>query len=69
MREIKIWLFKDTGKFYTEEIVEVPEAFTTPDDIVDYIGQKYSSRKTKHIVIPMQEDFIKNGYPCMIPIS
>ncbi|MBQ2882566.1 MAG: hypothetical protein IJE43_02165 [Alphaproteobacteria bacterium] len=68
MRKVKIWLFKETGKFYAEESVEVPDTLTMPFEIVDYVEQKYNFQKTKYVVLPLQEEFIVNGYPCMIPI-
>lgn len=66
MRKLTVWLFKENGKFYCEETIEIPEGFDTADEIKAYIEESGRFRGSKHVVIPMSEPFIKNAYPCMI---
>ncbi len=37
MNEIIIWLFKESGKWYTEERFKIPESLTRVDQIIEYI--------------------------------
>lgn len=68
MREVTIWIFKESGKWYTEEKVEIPDDIVSyPYQIVEYMQNSYHSYPSMNIVIPMEEDFIEHGYPCMIP--
>ena len=70
MREITLWIFKESGKWYTEEKVELPdEVGNWPYEIVDYLTKYYTDYKDMNIVIPMTEKFITSGYPCMIPAN
>lgn len=66
---IKVTLFKDTGKYYTEETVSIP----CPDgrdnlqvfQVTDWLRDNYKSYKGMHLVAMLDE--MANGYPVMIP--
>ena len=66
MNEIKIWVFKESGKWYTEEDFEIPKSLTEVNQVIEYIELQFKAYKGMHIVIPFTESFIENGYPCMI---
>lgn len=69
--KIKITLFKESGKYYTEETVEVPADGRLPDEpmpvnrIADWLENEYRSYKGMHLVAMLDE--LPNGYPVMIP--
>lgn len=65
MKEIKVIIFKDTGKYYTEEMVPVPEELTQVHEITDYLEKEYTAYKGMHLVAMLAE--YENGYPIMIP--
>ncbi len=63
--DIKVTLFKPTGKYYTEETVHVPEELDQVFKIVEWLEASYKSYKGMHLVAMLDEyDF---GYPVMIP--
>ena len=69
MNKVKIWVFKESGKFYTEEYVSVPTDIVECYEITDYISENYKLHGSMYIVIPMEEEFIRNPVPSMIPIG
>lgn len=68
---IKVTLFKDTGKYYTEETVSIP----CPDgrdnlqvfQVTDWLKEHYKSYKGMHLVAMLGE--MPNGFPILIPAS
>lgn len=66
MRKVKLWLFKPSGKWYTEETIEVDEALQV-FEIVNYVQNKIHVYTGMHCVIPFDDCEDINGYPCMIP--
>lgn len=67
MKRVKVWVFKDTGKWYTEEYIEIPEEITMVYEIVDYITKNYNKYKGMNLVLPFTERHVQFGHPCMIP--
>lgn len=68
MRKVEVWVFKDSGKYYTTETMEVPESLKTVDEIVDYVKGSITQYAGMHLVIPFSEEYFSAiGYPCMIP--
>lgn len=69
--KIKITLFKPSGKYYTEETVEIPVDGRLPDEpmpvphVVDWLEQEYKGYRGMHLVAMLDE--LPNGYPVMIP--
>lgn len=69
--EIKVVLFKETGKYYTEETVRIPTDGRLPDEpmpvqaVVDWLEQNYRAYKGMHLAAMLDE--LPNGYPIMIP--
>lgn len=68
--EIKVIVFKETGKYYTEETVSIP----CPDgrplqvfDVTDYLRANYKNYKNMRLVAMLDE--LPNGYPIMIPAN
>lgn len=67
MRYIKIYVHKENGKYYTEEDFEIPNHLEEVYEIVDYIESQFNAYKGMHLFMLLNEPFIKNGYPSMIP--
>lgn len=64
--DIKVVLFKENGKYYTEETVGIPaEKSAQVMDVVDWLEQNYRAYKGMHLVAMLDE--LPNGYPVMIP--
>lgn len=66
--DIKVILFKESGKYYTEETVSIPCG--SPEtaqvmDVADWLERNYKSYRGMHLVAMLNE--LKNGYPIMIP--
>lgn len=67
--DIKVTIFKDTGKYYTEETVNIP----CPDgrdnlqvfQIADWLKENYKSYKGMYLVAMLGE--MPNGFPILIP--
>lgn len=64
-KTVKATFFKDTGKYYTEEDIEVPAELVQVFDIVEWLEKNVHSHKRMHMVCMLNE--YENGYPCMIP--
>ena len=62
---VKATFFKPSGKYYTEETVQVPAELAEMFQVVEWIEANYRSYKGMHMVMMMDE--YANGYPCMIP--
>lgn len=67
MRQIKIYVFKENGKWYTEEDFEIPSHLEGVYEIAGYIESHFTSYRGMHLIMLFNEPFIKNGYPDMIP--
>lgn len=65
MKKIKIWVFKETGKWYTEEDFEIPEQITEVPQAVDYVLSSFKAYPGMYLVMLFTE--LKHGYPHMIP--
>jgi len=65
MKRIKILIFKESGKYYTEESYEIPEYLIEIYQVVEYVEKHFKSYREKHLVMLLDE--FENGYPCMIP--
>lgn len=68
MRKIKALFFKQSGKYYTEEIVEVPESLEIWD-ICDGFknGSLYSGyRDMPYVMIDAADPNDNKMYPCLI---
>lgn len=63
--KIKLIFFKDTGKYYTEETVEIPSDYLQVFQIADWIRENVKSYKGMHLVAMLDE--LVHGYPIMIP--
>ena len=66
MNTLKVWLFKENGTFYSQEIVDVPKDKIFPEDIINYMEDKHPRFKSMTVVVPMEEYWIRNGYPHML---
>lgn len=62
---IKLVFFKDTGKYYTEETVEIPDKGMQVFQIVDWLRENVKSCKGMTLVAMLDE--LDHGYPIMIP--
>lgn len=65
MKRVKILVFKESGKYYTEEDLEIPEYLTEMYQVVEYVEYHFQSYKGMHLVMLLDE--FEKGYPCMIP--
>lgn len=65
MRTVKALFFKESGKYYTDEDIEVPENLTHVYKVVDWICDNYHKYPHLHMFMLMNE--FPNGYPVMIP--
>lgn len=63
--EIKVTLFKPTGKYYTEETVTIPDKTMRVFQIVDWLQENYKAYKGMALVAMLGE--LDHGYPVMIP--
>lgn len=70
--DIKVTIFKEHGKYYTEESVTIPDsANSTPEkpiqvyDIAEWLEKNYKAYKGMHLVAMLDE--LDYGYPVMIP--
>lgn len=61
---IKVWVFKESGKWYTEEDFELPSYITEVYQALEYVKSNFVGYKGMHLVIPLTE--MENGYPCLI---
>lgn len=67
---IKVTLFKDTGKYYTEETVNIPNEpgkALQVFQVTDWLRANYKNYKNMHLVAMLDE--MPNGYPIMIPAN
>ena len=69
MSQIKVYVFKESGKWYTEEDFEIPDHLEEVYEIVDYVKTNFTFYKGMNLVMFLDESFIKNGYPSMIPAN
>lgn len=67
MNQIKIYVFKESGKWYTEEDFDIPDHLNEVYEVVDYIESHFRSYIGMHLFMLLDEPFIRNGYPNMIP--
>lgn len=65
--DIKVTLFKETGKYYTEETISIPEGLGQVFQVVDWLRENYKSYRDMHLVAMLDE--MPNGYPIMLPIG
>lgn len=66
MNTLKVWLFKKDGTFYSQENVDVPSDKVSTEGIISYIDDKHPRFRSMTVVVPMEEPWIKNGYPHML---
>ena len=64
-KAVKATFFKATGKYYTEDTVQVPADLTEMWQISDWVKANYTGYASLHMVMMMDE--YKNGYPLMFP--
>ena len=64
MRTVKLLFFKESGKYYTEEELEFPEAWQVYQ-IVEHIEQNVTMYRGMFIVLQFDPADDK-GYPCLI---
>lgn len=69
MNSLKIWVFKQNGSWYTEDDFKIPEGVIDPYAIYDFVKENYERYTDMTLVLPMQEDWVRNGYPLMIPVD
>ena len=67
MNQVKIYVFKESGKWYTEEDFEIPDHLEEVYEIVDYVESNFTLYMGMHLVMLFNEPFVKSGYPSMIP--
>lgn len=67
MNKITINFFKPSGKFYATEEIAIPDGIVNPFEIVEYVEANVDAYKGMHAVMMLDEDWVQNGYPCMIP--
>ncbi len=65
--DIKVTLFKETGKYYTEDTVSIPANLDQVYQVVDWLRENYKSYRDMHLVAMLGE--MPNGYPVMLPIG
>lgn len=59
-------LFKESGKYYTEETINIPSAITEEHNFPDYISEYYAGKFCgMHIVCTFEDD----GVPFMVPAN
>lgn len=63
--EIKIVFFKDTGKYYTEETVKLPDGMDQAWQIADWLRETQKQHKEMHLVAMLDE--LDSGVPVLIP--
>lgn len=62
---IKIFVFKESGKYYTEEDYKIPGYLREVYQIAEYVEKYFNNYRGMHLVMLLDE--FENGYPCMIP--
>ncbi len=62
--DVKATFFKESGKYYTDETIRVPEELSTVSEVHGYIREN-TSHRGMHLVAMMDE--IPGGFPLMIP--
>lgn len=67
MNKLKVWIFKESGKWYTEDTVMIPDNLYEVFQILEWLTENYKCYNGMHLVIPFTEDFVNHGYPSMIP--
>ena len=67
--KITIWVFKESGKWYTLEEYNIPSSLHEVYEIAEYVQMSFKSYRGMHLVLPLNEEFITQGYPCMIPLD
>lgn len=65
--DIEIQVFKEAGKYYATERLHIPEYISEIYDIVEYVRENFVTYKGMHVYLPLSEDFIHSGCPCIIP--
>lgn len=65
-RQLKLWFFKTSGKWYIGETIEVPKHLKVYE-VCDYVRTNIHMHAGMHCVIPFDNCDDINGYPCMIP--
>ncbi len=63
--EVKVIFFKETGKYYTEENINVPAEVKQVYEIIDWLKENVKDYKGMHLVAMLDE--YEHGYPIMIP--
>lgn len=67
MKKIKVILFKETGKYYTEDEITLPDPNMAVYEIMDWLYENYKSFSGMCLVAMLSE--LKHGYPIMIPAA
>lgn len=62
---IKLTFFKDSGKYYTEETVDLPDKAMQVFQVVDWLRDNMKKYRGMHLVAMLGE--LDHGYPIMIP--
>lgn len=66
-KTIGIVFFKEGGKYYTGEKVEIPDASMQVFEIADWLRANVPHCRGMHLVAMLDE--LDHGYPIMIPAS
>lgn len=67
--ELRGYAFKEDGSCFADETVKVPSDINTRESIMEWVKNTGHFRYNGCIVfIPMNESWIKDGSPVMIPL-
>ncbi len=62
---IKVLFFKETGKYYTEETIQIPDGSMQVFEILDWLQSNIRQHPGMYLTATLDE--LNQGYPILIP--